>query len=117
MDRETKMLRAPRWCKDARLTTRGWVDPRTDELLVSRRTPRALVEAYYKEKNGTMLTEEMPKTEAPAPQMLNEVMPAAVDFNAMTKVELDEWAKENLGLDLDRRQTKASMIAEIKQAL
>ena len=37
------------------------------------------------------------------------------DFDSMTKKELDEWAEENLGLALDRRKTKASMIEEINQ--
>ena len=37
------------------------------------------------------------------------------DFESMTKKELDEWAEENLGLALDRRKTKASMIEEINQ--
>ena len=37
------------------------------------------------------------------------------DFTSMTKKEIDLWAEENLGLALDRRKTKASMIEEINQ--
>ena len=37
------------------------------------------------------------------------------DFESMTKKELDLWAEENLGLTLDRRKTKASLIEEINQ--
>lgn len=37
------------------------------------------------------------------------------DFDTMTKKELDQWAEENLGLTLDRRKTKASLIEEINQ--
>jgi len=44
-------------------------------------------------------------------------MPTAVDFNTMSKVELDEWAEHELGLQLDRRQSKAAMIAEIREHL
>lgn len=37
------------------------------------------------------------------------------NFDSMTKKELDLWAEENLGLTLDRRKTKASLIEEINQ--
>ena len=39
------------------------------------------------------------------------------DFNTMTKVELDEWAKKNLGLKLDRRKKKDYMIEQIQTKL
>ncbi len=39
------------------------------------------------------------------------------DFNSMTKKELDVWAEENLGMTLDRRKTKSSMIEEIEKNL
>jgi hypothetical protein len=117
------MIKAPNWCKDANISTRGWVDSKSGELLVSRRFSRAEVEAYKKEKSGVKeaapkpapFLNEVPEP-APAPQ-LNEVMPTAVDFNTMSKVELDEWAEHELGLQLDRRQSKAAMIAEIREHL
>lgn len=40
-----------------------------------------------------------------------------VDFNSMTKKQIDEWAEENLGIQLDRRHTKAKLIEEIKENL
>jgi hypothetical protein len=40
-----------------------------------------------------------------------------VDFQSMTKKEIDIWAEENLGIQLDRRHTKAKLIAEIKENL
>ena len=36
------------------------------------------------------------------------------NLGKMTKVQIEEWAKENLDIDLDRRMTKANMIADIK---
>ena len=36
------------------------------------------------------------------------------EFGKMTKVQIEEWARANLGLELDRRKTKANMIADIK---
>ena len=41
-------------------------------------------------------------------------LPPAAELKKMTKVKLDEWAKEN-GIELDRRQTKANMIAELEK--
>ena len=41
-------------------------------------------------------------------------MPTPAELKKMTKVKLDEWAKEN-GIELDRRQTKANMIAELEK--
>ena len=38
-----------------------------------------------------------------------------VDFQSMTKKQIDEWAEENLGIQLDRRHTKAKLIAEIEE--
>lgn len=43
--------------------------------------------------------------------------PDAPDFMSMTKKEIDLWAEENLGVQLDRRHTKAKMIEELKKNL
>ena len=40
-----------------------------------------------------------------------------VDFESMTKKQIDMWAEENLGIQLDRRHTKAKLIEEIKEKL
>ena len=40
-----------------------------------------------------------------------------IDFNSMTKKQIDMWAEENLGIALDRRYTKAKLIAELKRNL
>ena len=40
-----------------------------------------------------------------------------VDFQSMTKKQIDMWAEENLGIQLDRRHTKAKLIAEIEENL
>lgn len=39
------------------------------------------------------------------------------DFTKMTKKEIDIWADENLGIQLDRRNTKDRMIADLKPHL
>lgn len=46
-----------------------------------------------------------------------EVQTETPDFEAMTKRELSEWAENTLGIELDRRKTKAVMIETIKNSL
>ena len=36
---------------------------------------------------------------------------------SMTKKEIDIWADENIGIQLDRRHTKATMIEELQKHL
>ncbi len=39
------------------------------------------------------------------------------DFTNMTKKEIDVWAEENLGIQLDRRNTKVRMIEDLNRHL
>ena len=43
--------------------------------------------------------------------------PKQPDFNSMTKAELETWAKETLGLEVDRRRKKDFIIDAIKTKL
>ena len=40
-----------------------------------------------------------------------------VNFESMTKKQIDMWAEENLGIQLDRRHTKAKLIEEIQEKM
>ena len=57
---------------------------------------------------------EKPK---PAPKKKAEPKPKQPDFNKMTKAQLETWAKENLGIDVDRRRKKDFIIETIKTKL
>ena len=48
---------------------------------------------------------------------VKEAVEEVVDFASMTKLQIEEWAKENLGIDLDRRKTKANLIEEVESQL
>ena len=64
-----------------------------------------------------------------APQPVEEVKPKKVakkksqpkkdtpDFESMTKAKLEAWAKEHLGIDVDRRRKKDFIIETIKTKL
>ena len=64
------------------------------------------------------LKEEPVPEPAPEPEPVPEPEPEpepepTVDFKKMTKAQIEQWARENLNLELDRRKTKGSMISEI----
>jgi hypothetical protein len=66
-------------------------------------TPEIITEARA-EKEAIMAKKSVSLAERP-------------DFASMTKKEIDMWAEENLGLSLDRRKTKADLIAQINENL
>ena len=53
--------------------------------------------------------EEAPVEEAPAEE-------TAVDLESMTKIQLEEYGR-TIGIELDRRKTKASLIEELKAVI
>lgn len=58
--------------------------------------------------------EEAPVEETPVEETATEE--PAVSFEDMTKVQLEEYGR-TLGIELDRRKTKAALIEELKAAL
>jgi len=75
---------------------------------------------------GRKVEEEVKETPAPkkAPKKAPKVkapaksgMPADGELNKMTKVDLEKFARAEFDVELDRRKTKANMIAELKQGV
>jgi len=60
---------------------------------------------------------DLPEKPKPAPKKKAAPKPKQPDFNAMTKAELEAWAKKNLGIDVDRRRKKDFIIETIKTKL
>jgi len=60
-------------------------------------------------------------SEAPIPESAKSPntgprpLPSKADLDKMTKANLEEFARVNYGIELDRRQTKANMIADLKK--
>ena len=116
------MLKPPAYAPNAKPTTRGWVDHKTGELLVSRKHSERDVEEFYIAKAGAPAPAPQPIIEAdPEPvveetaEMLTEADP--VDYSAMTKAQLAEHAYEEYGIDLDTTMTKSAMIQELEGQL
>ena len=49
-------LTPPNWCKDAVLTTRGWVHPKTNELLIARKITTKELNEYKLSKETKVET-------------------------------------------------------------
>lgn len=127
----------PSWAKTAVATDRGWEDPRTGELLVSRRNLKSAIEKLsgsvvvtaaataplaplkVSEVAVRELTQEPAVEKADHREQKNHFSksPNSPDFGNMSKEELEVWARENIELELDRRKTKKSLIKEIKEKI
>lgn len=95
--------------KGAHPTKRGWVNPKTGELLKSQKISQEDIDAFF----GVVVEP------APAPVETDDVVE---DYNqdgvideieSMTKVQIEEYGR-TIGIELDRRKSKATMIEDLK---
>lgn len=101
----------PRWAPNSIPTDRGWEDPRTGELLVSIKKLKTKMGISEQEPKKTR--EVKSHMSAKPKKQKREI----VDLDAMTKEELEVWARKNLDIELDRRKTKKSLIEQINESL
>lgn len=95
------MITAPGWCSDAVPTVRGWEDPNTGELLVSRRFTQEQIDEF----NGVGKVQTL--TEAPV---------ANRDLGDMNKRELEELGRQH-GIELDRRLKKDTLVEQLSDVI
>lgn len=100
-------LKPPAWCADATPTRRGWVDPRTGELLKAQRISDIDIMNYYGAPQ-----EVIEQVVHEAPQMLHEAPVANKSLEDMTKNELLALA-EQTGVDVSPYATKAVLIEKL----
>jgi ligand-binding sensor domain-containing protein len=81
------------------------------QIAVEEKVKDAVVETV------TPITVEKTETSLIIDTKNNKKVETNPDFETMTKKEIDIWADENLGVQLDRRNTKATMIEELKKHL
>lgn len=124
-------IKPPNWCRGAvPVLSKGWVDPNTNELLVSSRFNQAQIDEFY----GMPSFEEIQdmnqegKIEAAmiaAGFVEEENHDIIADLNddgvidsleEMTKAELESLGREN-GVELDRRKSKAKLIETLRGIL
>ena len=100
-------LKPPAWCADATPTRRGWVDPRTGELLKAQR----ISDIDIMEWNGVP-QQVVEQVVHQAPQMLHEAPVANKSLEDMNKTELLALA-EQTGVDVSPYATKAVLIEQL----
>lgn len=128
-------IKPPAWCAGAiPEMNKGWVDPNTNELLVSSRFTQAQVDEFY----GVPSFEDIQdmnqegKIEA-AMAFADKVEPTVVDedewqaedlnqdgvvdeLESMTKKELELLGREH-GVELDRRKNRSSLVSQMRNLL
>jgi hypothetical protein len=92
--------------KGAVPTIRGWMDPRTNEILSVRKFTQAQIDEWY----GVDTTPPEPVVTT-----LFEAPTNNKSMDEMTKFELEALGRQH-GIELDRRQTKESLITELEEA-
>lgn len=103
------MIKAPKWCSHAVPSPRGWVDPITGELFVSKRFTPQEIEEFNGET--TEVIEQMYAYHE-EPQMLHEAPVGNVSLENMTKVQLQALCEEN-GIEYVPRDTKKVLIEKL----
>lgn len=92
-------------------TTRGWMHPKTGELLKSQRMSQGEADVH----NGVVPVVEEVKVEEVV-QQLNEAPANNKSLEEMNKVELEALGRTK-GVELDRRQSKSSLLGQMKSLI
>ena len=124
-------IKPPAWCKGAvPVLSKGWVDPNTNELLVSSRFNQAQIDEFYgmpsfediQDMNQHGKIEAAMAAMEAAPEVVEKDDDIVADFNqdgiidnleSMSKIELEALGREN-GVELDRRKSKAKLIETLR---
>lgn len=102
-------IKAPAWCAHAVPTSKGWEDPDTGELFVSRKFAQADIDAFH----GKVAKPKPAPKPAPVVEETIVVEDAPVDLEKMTKLELEAVGREH-GVELDRREKKSTLLQKVK---
>ena len=93
------MIKPPGWCSHAVPTLRGWKHPRTSEMLKKRSISQAEIDEWYA-AHGETVEEVVEET----------------TYDDMSKAELELLGRQH-GIELDRRQRKATLVETLKSAI
>lgn len=116
-------IKPPNHAKNAKPTRRGWVHPRTKELLVARKITQSQIDEYLgitppppppTPVEPIIVEEDNPEFDIEDPT--EELVTAELDFEDMTKRELEEVGREH-GIELDRREKKTTLIEKLKDVI
>ena len=86
-----------------------------DEVIIKKAVTEKVEDAVI--ETVTPITVDMTTESIVVETKNNKKIETIPDFTSMTKKEIDIWADENIGIQLDRRHTKATMIEELQKHL
>jgi hypothetical protein len=111
-------IKPPSWAKNAIPTLNGWKDPRSGELLKSTNISQEQIAEYTGAvEKPTMKKSPRPETPPmPKPMQLNEAPANNKSLEDMNKMELEAHGR-TMGVELDRRKSKADLIEELNEVI
>jgi hypothetical protein len=109
--------------KNAVPTLRGWINPKSGELLKSQKISQSDIDAWHgvsapvptKPKIDMETIMEEAEIENNA-QQLNEAPANNTSLDEMNKIELEALGRQH-GVELDRREKKSTLIDQMKNLL
>lgn len=113
-------IKPPAWCSKAVPVANGWKHWATSEILLNKRFTQEQIDGFWAEKNGTAapledLTDLITEGKIQA-EMIRMAREEAVDLESMSKRQLEALGREH-GVELDRRQTKNTLVAQMKDII
>lgn len=120
-------IKPPAWCSKAVPVANGWKHWATSEILLNKRFTQEQIDGFWAEKEGAqgshVATEEdvqdmiiEGKIQAEMIRWEKEEASKAVDLESMSKRQLEALGREH-GVELDRRQTKNTLVAQMKDII
>jgi len=111
--------------KGSHPTVRGWIDPKTGELLKSQKIPESFIADFF--GDGSAAASPPPPPEPVSHVMSDDKLEMYVNAEDnedcgcendpctcdMNKRELEEYGR-TVGIELDRRKTKAGMLEDLE---
>jgi NAD-dependent DNA ligase len=105
-------MKCPKWCKNAVPTLRGWADPKTGELFVSKRFTQEQIDDYNGDEVVEFKTSEVVEVVEPEVELLIEAPANNKTLEDMTKAELKALA-EQLGVKVSKSASKKILIEKL----
>jgi len=120
-------IKPPAWCVGAvPEMNRGWVDPNSNELLVSSRFSQAQIDDYYGVPSFQDIQDmnQEGKIQAEMAQLAQQGwLPEDVnqdgvidELESMTKKQLEDLGREH-GVELDRRKSRSALVKTMRGIL
>lgn len=98
----------PAFQKDAVPSLKGWHHPKTNELLKSQRISQSEIDEF----NGVTVEPEVEEE-----IIIDTTNDIPDELEAMTKRELETYARENLDVELDRRSSRKKLLDQVSELI